>query len=148
MVAPLPTNLSDPGERLKAASESMRAAKDQFAALPAHLLQDFSQFAAPAAAQLVADTAANLRWADRMAPPFNLIISNVPGPREPLYYAGALVEANYPVSIVNDGMGLNITLHSYRDRIDFGLIGTPELVPDLWNLISYLQEELALLQKV
>ena len=144
MVSPLPTDLDDPRDRLKAASAAMVAAKEQLAALPAHLLQDFSQFAAPAAAQLVADTAANLRWADRMAPPFNLVISNVPGPREPLYYAGALVEANYPVSIINDGMGLNITLQSYRDRIDFGLVGTPELVPDIWNLITYLQEELEL----
>lgn len=146
MVAPLPTHLADPAERLRAAGDAMQAAKDQHAALPAHLLQDFSQFAAPAAAQLVADTAANLRWADRVAPPFNLVVSNVPGPREPLYYAGALLEANYPVSIINDGMGLNITLQSYRDRIDFGLVGTPELVPDIWNLIGYLQEELAALQ--
>ena len=145
MVASLATNLADPLERLQAASEEMRAAKDQLAALPAHLLQDFSQFAAPAAAQLVANTAANLRWADSVAPPFNVVVSNVPGPREPLYYAGALLEANYPVSIVNDGMGLNITLQSYRDRIDFGLVGTPELVPDIWNLIGYLQEELELL---
>lgn len=142
MVAPLPTHLADPLDRLASASKEMVAAKDQHAALPAHLLTDFSQFAAPAAAQLVADTAANLRWADRMAPPFNLVISNVPGPREPLYYAGALLESNYPVSIINDGMGLNITLQSYRDRIDFGLVGTPELVPDIWNLITYLQEEL------
>jgi diacylglycerol O-acyltransferase / wax synthase len=145
MVSPLPTQLDGPFERLKAASDAMRGAKDQHAALPAHLLQDFSQFAAPAAAQLVADTAANLRWAERVAPPFNLVVSNVPGPREPLYYAGALLEANYPVSIINDGMGLNITLQSYRDHIDFGLVGTPELVPDIWNLINYLQEELELL---
>ncbi|TNM39596.1 wax ester/triacylglycerol synthase family O-acyltransferase [Nocardioides albidus] len=147
MVAPLATQLEDPLARLAAASDAMRAAKDQHAALPAHLLQDFSQFAAPAAAQLVADAAANLRWADTVAPPFNVVVSNVPGPREPLYYAGALLEANYPVSIINDGIGLNITLQSYRDRIDFGLVGTPELVPDIWNLITYLQEELALLGK-
>jgi len=146
MVSPLATNLADPAARLQAVSEAMVAAKEQHAALPAHLLQDFSQFAAPAAAQLVADTAANLRWADRVAPPFNLVVSNVPGPRESLYYAGALLEANYPVSIISDGMGLNITLQSYRDRIDFGLVGTPELVPDIWNLITFLRDELELLQ--
>lgn len=145
MVAPLATHLDEPRARLGAMNEAMRAAKDQHAALPAHLLQDFSQFAAPAAAQLVAQTVANLRWADRIGPPFNVVISNVPGPRTPLYYAGALMEANYPVSIVSDGIGLNITLQSYRDRIDFGLVGTPETVPDIWNLITYLQEELALL---
>jgi len=148
MVAPLPTHLDTPEERLKAAHEAMLAAKEKHAALPAQLLQDFSQFAAPAAAQLVAQTAANLRWADRIAPPFNVVISNVPGPREPLYYAGALVEANYPVSIVSDGIGLNITLQSYRDSIDFGIVCTPEVMPDIWNLVGYLREELALLLEV
>lgn len=147
MVAPLGTHLAEPYERLAAVREAMRAAKDRHAALPARLLQDFSQFAAPAAAQLVAQTAAAMRWADRIAPPFNLVISNVPGPRPSLYYAGALVEAIYPTSIVADGLGLNITLQSYRDQIDIGLVSTPELVPDIENLITYLKEELAILRE-
>ena len=73
---------------------------------------------------------------------FNVCISNVPGPRERLYYAGALVLGNYPVPIVTDGMGLNITLLSHRDAIDFGVVSTPEMMPDIWNLIEYLAEEL------
>ena len=105
-------------------------------------MTDFSQFAAPAAAELIARTMARARLADRVNMPFNVCISNVPGPREPLYYAGALMLGNYPVSIVTDGMGLNITLLSYRDAIDFGIVSTPEMTPDIWNLIDYLADEL------
>jgi diacylglycerol O-acyltransferase / wax synthase len=142
MIAELPTHLADPVERLRAVHKSMAAAKQIHNALPAHLLQDFSQFTAPAAAEFVARTLAGLRIADHVAPPFNVCISNVPGPREPLYYAGALMIANYPVSMIADGMGLNITLQSYRDSLDFGLVGTPELVPDIWRLMAYLEEAL------
>jgi diacylglycerol O-acyltransferase len=140
MVADLPTHIAEPGARLKAAHQIMRAAKEKHSALPASLLQQFSQFTAPAAAELVARTAAELRLAEVFDLPFNLVISNVPGPREPLYYAGALLEANYPVSMLAHGMGLNITVQSYRDRMDFGLVSCPELVPDLWSLVDYLGE--------
>ncbi|GAB3867524.1 wax ester/triacylglycerol synthase family O-acyltransferase [Nocardioides maradonensis] len=142
MVADLPTDVADPLGRLAAIRETMKQAKEDFAAVPASLLQDYAQFAAPAAAELVARTAASLKMAERVAVPFNVVISNVPGPREPLYYAGALMEANYPVSMISDGLGLNITVHSYRDHIDFGLISCPELIPDLSVLIDHLQAEL------
>jgi WS/DGAT/MGAT family acyltransferase len=142
MVAALPTNLSDPVERLEAVREATQRAKDEHNALPAHLLTDFSQFTAPAAAEFIARTMARTRLADRVNMPFNVCISNVPGPREPLYCAGALMLGNYPVPIVTDGVGLNITLTSYRDAIDFGVVSTPEMMPDIWNLIEYLQEEL------
>lgn len=145
MVADLPTNLSDPLARLEATHSTMRRAKEDFAALPAGLLQEFAQFAAPAAAELVARTAASLQLAEKTPLPFNVVISNVPGPREPLYYAGALMEANYPVSMISDGMGLNITLHSYRDNLDFGLVSCPELIPDLPTIIDHLRDELSIL---
>lgn len=142
MVADLPTHLGEPLERLAEAHEIMRAAKEKHAAVPARLLQDFAQFTAPAASEFVAKTAAQLRLAERMPLPFNLVISNVPGPREPLYYAGGLVEKHYPVSMINDGLGLNITVQSYRDQLDFGLVSCPELIPDLWSLIDYLRVSL------
>ncbi len=138
--AALPTQVEDPIERLRIVSTDMLAAKEQLAALPADLLVDFSQFSAPAAAEFAAKAAASVRWADRIMPPYNLVISNVPGPRVPLYYAGALVLANYPVSIITDGVGLNITLQSYRDSIDFGIISSPDLIPDLWELMRYIRD--------
>ncbi len=143
MISELPTHLADPLERLQAAHQAMSAAKDIHHAVPARLLQDMSRFAAPAAAELITRTVANLKVADRVPMPFNVCISNVPGPRIPLYYAGARMTSFYPVSMVADGMGLNITVQSYLDSLDFGLISTPELVPDIWQLIDYFDEALA-----
>ena len=75
---------------------------------------------------------------------FNLFVSNVPGPQLPLYIAGARVEGIYPVSAVTDMTGgLNITLFSYDGSLDFGLIACREMVPDVWNLIGYLQDAMA-----
>ena len=72
-------------------------------------------------------------------PPLNLVISNVPGSPVPLYCAGARLEANYPLSVITDGMGLNLTIISYQDRIDFGIIGDREEVPDVWFLAEEVQ---------
>lgn len=113
MIAALPTDLADPVDRLQAAHEAMRAAKEQHQAISAEVLQDVTQFAMPALATRAARVAAQLRIADYTNPPYNLVISNVPGPRTPLYLAGALVEAYYPLSVVADGQGLNITVQSY-----------------------------------
>jgi hypothetical protein len=76
-----------------------------------------------------------------------VVISNVPGPREPLYCAGAELMTYYPVSAVAEGQGLNITVQSYRDHLDFGLIACRELVPDLWDLAGYFPEALEELEK-
>jgi hypothetical protein len=63
--------------------------------------------------------------------PGNLVISNVPGPREPLFAAGARLEHYYPLSTIIDGQGLNITVQSYLDRLDWGLVACADLVPDV-----------------
>ena len=72
----------------------------------------------------------------------NVVLSNVPGPQFPLYSAGARVTANYPVSAITHGVGLNMTVQSYDGRLDFGLVACRELVPDLANLIGYLRDAL------
>jgi diacylglycerol O-acyltransferase len=144
MVAPLPTHLEDAGERLVAAHEAMGAAKDQHGALPATLLTDVAQFAMPALAGQAARLSARLRVLEFLKP-FNLIISNVPGPQVPLYYAGAELLALYPLSAIADGQGLNITVMSYRNGVYAGLVADRELVPDLEQLADYLQEELRVL---
>jgi hypothetical protein len=69
-------------------------------------------------------------------PVLNLVISNVPGPREPLYCAGARMVAYYPVSTITDGVGLNITVISYLDHIDVGIIGDREQLEDPWPMIE------------
>ncbi|HEX7463013.1 MAG TPA: wax ester/triacylglycerol synthase family O-acyltransferase, partial [Dermatophilaceae bacterium] len=141
MLSALPTNLGDPGDRLAAMHESMRAAKDQHDAIPASLLADVSQFAMPVLANQAWRLSARLRLLERVSP-FNLIVSNVPGPRVPLYLAGAELLAYYPVSAVVDGQGLNITVMSYRDTLFFGLIACRDLVPDLDVMAGYLRDEL------
>jgi WS/DGAT/MGAT family acyltransferase len=144
MMAPLPTNVDDPGERLELTHQAMLGAKEQHGALPADLLGDVTQFAAPALAGQAARLAARLRLLERINS-FNLIISNVPGPNVPLYYAGAKLEAYYPLSAIADGQGLNITVMSYCGKMFFRLIADRELVPDLDTLAGYLADEMATL---
>ncbi|HET6816129.1 MAG TPA: wax ester/triacylglycerol synthase family O-acyltransferase [Mycobacteriales bacterium] len=142
MIAPLPTHLVDAKDRLRAAHEAMRAAKDQHGALPADLLADVTQFAMPALANQAARLSARLRLVERISP-FNLIVSNVPGPNVPLYYAGARLVSYLPLSAIADGQGLNITVISYAGEMHFGLIADRDLVPDLENLADALAAELA-----
>ena len=142
MTAPMGTHLADPLDRLRHAHEAMRAAKDQHGALPADLLSDVTEFAMPALAGQAARLAARLRLVEWLSP-FNLIVSNVPGPNQPLYYAGARLLAYYPISAIADGQGLNITVMSYESGMHFGLIADRDLVPDLDRLADDLVDELA-----
>lgn len=142
LLADLATNEPDPLRRLRRVQQSMTAAKTNFAAVPAETLQDFTQFAPPAVAARAMRMYSRLRIADRMNPPFNLIISNVPGPNYPLYSAGAELQHFYPVSALADGQGLNMTVQSYNGNLDFGFIACRELVPDLWLMMDLLHESL------
>jgi diacylglycerol O-acyltransferase / wax synthase len=141
MMAAMPTNLDTPSERLQAAHEAMRAAKEQHGALPADLLTDVAQFAMPALAGQAARLSARLRLIERINA-FNLIISNVPGPNVPLYYAGARLVSYYPLSAIAEGQGLNITVMSYGGSLHVGLIADRDLVPDLDLMAGYLDDEL------
>jgi len=73
------------------------------------------------------------------------VISNVPGPRQPLYAAGARLLHYYPVSTIADGQGLNITVQSYLGVLDFGLVACRELVPDLEHLADLIVDEINVL---
>jgi diacylglycerol O-acyltransferase len=142
MLAELPTHLADPRERLLFMKESMDEAKRHFEAVPASLLQDLSHAIPTALSGLAARALFRLATVPGLL--FNLFVSNVPGPQLPLYIAGARVEGVYPISAVTDMTGgLNITLFSYDGDLDFGLVACREMVPDVWNLIGYLQEALA-----
>jgi WS/DGAT/MGAT family acyltransferase len=141
MLAEMPTQLSDPMERLLAVQEGMAAAKRQFDAVPATILQDVASVVPTALAGLA--SRAVFRMLTVGGPPFNLFVSNVPGPQLPLYVGGARVLGIYPASAITDMTGaLNITLFSYDGSLDFGLIACRELVPDVSNLIGYLRDAL------
>ncbi|MFT4010759.1 MAG: wax ester/triacylglycerol synthase family O-acyltransferase [Nocardioidaceae bacterium] len=143
MAPELPTHLATARERLDAVRVAMAGAKEDFKAVPATLLQQLGNFSAPAAAEYAARTAAALKLAESSVLPFNLVISNVPGPREDLYYGGAKVVTQYPLSTIGDGSGLNITVVSTGDDLAFGLTTCPDVFPDADSVIGYLQEELA-----
>jgi len=145
LLSALPTNLDEPLARVRAMHDTMEAAKQQFDMLPADLIADATQFTTPALATRAIRMAAAMRISDRMNPPVNLVISNVPGPRQPLYMAGARLEHFYPVSTVVDGQGLNITVQSYLDTLDLGLVACRELVPDLEHLADLCVDEIAVL---
>ncbi len=78
--------------------------------------------------------------------PFNIIVSNVPGPKNQMYYNGARLDGMYPVSIVLDGQAINITLCSRDNYLDVGIIGCRKSVPHLQRLLAHLETALAELE--
>jgi diacylglycerol O-acyltransferase len=143
---PIPTHLADPLERLHFAHEAMRSAKEHHKAVPADLLQDATAFIPPAIVGRAARVTLRISAREMLAPLFNIVISNVPGSPLPLYCGGAKLLAQYPVSAVTHGLGLNITVLSYEDRLDFAIVADREMVPDAWPLMETLGAELQALK--
>ncbi|RSN10433.1 wax ester/triacylglycerol synthase family O-acyltransferase [Nonomuraea sp. WAC 01424] len=141
MVAPVPTNVADARERLRAVGETMSRAKRRFAVAPASWLGELCSLL-PAPVTSLA-TPAIFRLAGSVFPPINLIISNVPGPQFPLYMCGARVLAYYPLSVLTDvSGGVNITCFSYDGMLDFGIVACPERLEDVWSLLGHLRDAL------
>jgi diacylglycerol O-acyltransferase len=138
----LGTDLHDPADRLAAIHKSMQTGKDALGSMSQ--LQIMAMSALGMAPSLVTPM---LRLQGIIRPPFNLIISNVPGPRKTMYLNGARMTGTYPLSIPINGMALNITCNSYADDMDFGLTGCRRSVPHLQRLLGHLDDELAALEK-
>ena len=141
MSVPLYTNQPDPVERLRLHHDALKDMKERHRALPAELLQDANHFIPPAVFSRAARATFTLATSVGR-PTWNLVISNVPGPQFPLYMAGAKLVANYPVSVITDGMGLNITVMSYNGDCDFGIVADRDQMPDVAKLMDWLREEL------
>ena len=137
------TDIEDPADRLLQIHKNVSKAKEMEKALRASEIQAIGDTAPP---RLI-----NLAWrallAAHVPPPANLMVSNVPGPLFPLYTAGARIECMYPMSILAPGNGLNVTVISYRGRIDFGFTVDPELIPDPWLLAEGIPLALAELKQ-
>ncbi len=142
MTAPLYTNIEDPVTRLRETHAALAGMKKRHRALPADLLSDANQFIPPALFSRAARVTFSLSASKRSHPAWNLVVSNVPGPQFPLYLAGARLEAQYPISVVTDGMGLNITVMSYCGKLDFGIVADREQMPDVWSLAEWLRDAL------
>lgn len=138
----LATDSDDPAKRLLTISDSMRSNKNVFSQLPR-----FQALALSAVNTSALALAAVPGWVTSTSPPFNIIISNVPGPTQPIYYGGARLDGNYPLSIALDGQALNITLANNAGNLDFGLVGCRRSVPHLQRLLTHLESSLKDLER-
>lgn len=138
----LATDSDDPAKRLLTISDSMRSNKNVFSQLPR-----FQALALSAVNTSALALAAVPGWVASTSPPFNIIISNVPGPTQPIYYGGARLDGNYPLSIALDGQALNITLANNAGNLDFGLVGCRRSVPHLQRLLTHLESSLKDLER-
>jgi len=143
MFVHLPTHLDDPVARLRAIHEGMRGAKEEHHALGASMLQDWAEHAAPSLFALSARVYSGMHMAELHRPVANVVISNVPGPRFPLYLAGAELQATLPLGPVMEGLGLNMTVMSYRDALYWGLLSCARAVPQLADLAATVPGSLA-----
>ena len=134
MFVHLRTDIDDVAERLDAIAVATRGAKEDHNAVDAKFLQNWAEHAAPATFALAARVYSRLNVADRHPPIYNVVVSNVPGPEFPLYLDGAELVATYPMGPVMEGAGLNVTVLSYLDNVDFGFLAAAELVPDVWDM--------------
>jgi diacylglycerol O-acyltransferase len=119
------------------------AAKEEHEMVGASMLQDWAEHAAPNTFSLAARVYSSLRLSERHPVVHNLIVSNVPGPPIPLYFAGAKLVALHPLGPVMDGAGLNVTVLSNMDVLGFGFIACRELMPELWELSDAVAPALA-----
>ncbi|HYF27263.1 MAG TPA: wax ester/triacylglycerol synthase family O-acyltransferase [Baekduia sp.] len=142
MLVAIPTDVGDPVQRLRATAATMRSAKERHNALPAKALQDLTTFLPAALHARAARRMVELSPRLGLRPPFNIIVSNVPGPPVDIYVAGARLEALHPLSIITDGAGINVTVMSYRDAIDVGITADREQTPDVQTLVEGMRAEL------
>ncbi|MBN7768792.1 wax ester/triacylglycerol synthase family O-acyltransferase [Marinobacter daepoensis] len=136
ILANLHTDVHKGGERLLNIHHSMEAAKARYRHMsPEEIVNYTALTLAPAAFHLLTGLAP--KWQT-----FNVVISNVPGPSKPLYWNGARLEGMYPASIAMDRLALNMTLTSYNDQVEFGLIGCRRTLPSLQRMLDYLEQGL------
>ena len=138
----LGTDKADAGERLQCISESIKSGKEA--------LMSMSQLQILAMSGLGVSPLVlmpMLRMQGLTRPPFNLVISNVPGPRKQLYMNGAQLDGMYPLSVPYHGQAMNITCTSYDDQMSFGLVGCRRTAPSLQRLLTHLDDELGALEE-
>ena len=140
ITADLATQIEDPVERLRAIQTSMRAGKKQLSGMSRREVELYTILTqGPMALATVLGLGSRF-------PAFSTVISNVPGPRKPMYWNGARLEGIYPASIPFHGFAVNITLVSYAKSLDFGIVACRRSVPHVQRLIDYIEEALVELE--
>lgn len=141
LTANLATNERDPAVRMQVIQDSMRAAKDQLKGMSRREIEIYT-IITQAPALLLTMSGMGTRF-----PAFSTVISNVPGPRQQMYWNGARLDGMYPVSIPFNGFAINITLVSNNDNLDFGIVACRRSVPQVQRLIDYMEEALRELEQ-
>lgn len=140
--ADLATNIEDPARRFAAIQASTLAGKELFQQMTPAEAQLFSTLL-----QLPGMLLMPLGLSSRF-PPFNTIVSNVPGLSRPMFWNGARLDGSYPASIVTEGVALNITLVTYAENVDFGIMACRRSIPQAQRLIDYMEQSLTELEEV
>ena len=135
----LPTDLADPGRQLRRVSETMSTAKRRHRVLPASLMKDATDIVPPALFAPAARAMSRAAGIPGISQPVNVMISNVPGPSGPVYLGGARQRAQFPIVGVIDGIGLNITVFSYQDSLEFGIVVDRDQLDDPWPILAALR---------
>ncbi|MGQ0530239.1 MAG: WS/DGAT/MGAT family O-acyltransferase [Panacagrimonas sp.] len=140
VLANLGTHIADPAERLGLIKRSVQASKQRLSQMStAEIMNYTALISGPAGLNLATGIAPGKQL-------YNVVISNVPGPKNRLFWNGASLQGMYPVSIPVDGMALNITLVSYADQLNFGLIACRRSVPHVQRMLEYLEQGLTELE--
>ncbi len=142
MLVSLASDVDDPVSRLDAISESSRLAKDQEKLHRGRFVGDLAQIALPALTTRIARALAGTRLFDKMRPPFNVTVSSVRGPEFSLFCAGSRVVSMFPVGPIAEGIGFNVTVFSYLDRVQFGLLACRRLLPELGEVAVHIDDAL------
>jgi diacylglycerol O-acyltransferase len=148
MFTALHVEMEDPVDRLRAISAVTKEAKAVHNALGAEMLMDWSEMTPPRPFAGFMRLYSKWNLADRHRPPINLVVSNVPGPRQPLFIAGARILDIFSMGPILESIGLNITVWSYLDEMNVGIVSCPELMGDLWDLVADMHDALGELKKL
>ena len=147
MLCNLATDIADPILRLEAIVASSTDSKKRLEDIRDVIRTDMTWLGAPIIITGMARLMGQAKLAEQLPAIVNVLISNVPGPTETLYCAGARMINYFPVSIPSNGSVLNITVQSYLDNLDFGLIACRTAVPDIERLVNFLVDEFELLKR-
>lgn len=136
MFVSLGSDIDDIPDRIAHIRRSTKGAKEEHNAVGASMLMRWAEYASPNVFNLASRLYSSTGLASRHRAIHNVIISNVPGPDFPLYFAGAELVAAYPMGPVMEGCGLNITVFSYRGSVDIGYMACSDLIPDVWDMAA------------
>ncbi len=142
LLVSLASGVEDGPTRLRQIRQGMQSAKEKSRSSESEVFTEWAEVVFPAVATRLSRLVTNLRVFDHLAPIFNLIVSNVPGPDFPLYLAGARMVAMYPVGPIVEGVGVNVTVFSYLDTMYVGVHGCWELAPDIEVIAGGMQDSL------